>query len=131
MPKYSAGSFLDVLASFWGLTRRAATPAIGEVEFTLSAVREEDIFIPATYVNGALHKDVVKVKVTKKTGGEGKRREGMILKILERGCKTLVGTFQKNTSFGFVLPDDRHYDKDIFIFIEGKEDIFDIYIFFI
>ena len=32
---------------------------------------EEDIFIPATYVNGALHKDVVKVKVTKKTGGEG------------------------------------------------------------
>lgn len=46
LPKYSAGSFLDVLASFWGLTRRAATPAIGEVEFTLSAVREEDIFIP-------------------------------------------------------------------------------------
>ena len=46
LPKYSAGSFLDVLASFWGLTRRAATPAIGEAEFTLSAVREEDIFIP-------------------------------------------------------------------------------------
>ena len=76
---------------------------------------EEDIFIPATQVNGALHKDIVKVKVTKRSGREGKRREGMVLKILERGCKTLVGTFQKNTSFGFVLPDDRHYDKDIFI----------------
>ena len=49
----------------------------------------------------------------------------MILKILERGCKTLVGTFQKNTSFGFVLPDDRHYDKDIFIskkHINGTKD---------
>ena len=49
----------------------------------------------------------------------------MILKILERGCKTLVGTFQKNTSFGFVLPDDRHYDKDIFIskkHINGAKD---------
>ena len=47
------------------------------------------------------------------------------LKILERGCKTLVGTFQKNTSFGFVLPDDRHYDKDIFIskkHINGAKD---------
>lgn len=76
---------------------------------------EEDIFIPATQVNGALHKDIVKVKVTKRSGREGKRREGMVLKILERGCKTLVGTFQKNTNFGFVLPDDRHYDKDIFI----------------
>ena len=86
---------------------------------------EEDIFIPAAYVNGALHKDIVKVKVTKRFGGEGKRREGMVLKILERGCKTLVGTFQKNTSFGFVLPDDRHYDKDIFIskkHINGAKD---------
>ena len=93
--------------------------------FVTAEGEEEDIFIPATYVNGALHKDVVKVKVTKKTGGEGKRREGMILKILERGCKTLVGTFQKNTSFGFVLPDDRHYDKDIFIskkHINGAKD---------
>ena len=61
------------------------------------------------------YKDIVKVKVTKRSGREGKRREGMVLKILERGFKTLVGTFQKNTSFGFVLPDDRHYDKDIFI----------------
>lgn len=93
--------------------------------FVTAEGEEEDIFIPATYVNGALHKDVVKVKVTKKTGGEGKCREGMILKILERGCKTLVGTFQKNTSFGFVLPDDRHYDKDIFIskkHINGAKD---------
>ena len=57
--------------------------------FVTAEGEEEDIFIPATYVNGALHKDVVKVKVTKKTGGEGKRREGMILKILERGCKTV------------------------------------------
>ena len=81
---------------------------------------EEDIFIPATQVNGALHKDIVKVKVTKRSGREGKRREGMVLKILERGCKTLVGTFQKNTSFGFVLPDDRHYDKDIFISKKDK-----------
>ncbi len=29
---------------------------------------EEDIFIPATQVNGALHKDIVKVKVTKRSG---------------------------------------------------------------
>ena len=36
---------------------------------------EEDIFIPATQVNGALHKDIVKVKVTKRSGREGKRRE--------------------------------------------------------
>ncbi|MDO4977867.1 MAG: ribonuclease R [Eubacteriales bacterium] len=75
---------------------------------------EEDIFIPAEYVNGAFHKDTVRVKIRK---GEkpGKRREGCILKILERGCKSLVGTFHKNTSFGFVVPDDAHFGKDVFI----------------
>lgn len=46
LPKYSRGNYLEVLASFWGLTRREATPAVGVAEFTLSAVREEDIFIP-------------------------------------------------------------------------------------
>ena len=46
LPKYSRGNYLEVLASFWGLSRREATPAVGVAEFTLSAVREEDIFIP-------------------------------------------------------------------------------------
>ena len=76
---------------------------------------EEDIFIPADYVNGAFHKDLVRIKVTKKYTAEGKRKEGVVLKVLERGTKSLVGTFQKNTSFGFVIPDDTHYGKDIFV----------------
>lgn len=76
---------------------------------------EEDIFIPEAFVNGAFHKDLVRIKVTKKYTSEGKRKEGVVLKILERGSKSLVGTFQKNNSFGFVCPDDTHYGKDIFI----------------
>lgn len=76
---------------------------------------EEDIFIPQPYVNGALHKDVVRVKVVKKDRAGRRRREGIILKVIERGCKTLVGTFQQNTNFGFVIPDDRHYSRDIFV----------------
>lgn len=46
LPKYSVEKWLEVLASLWGLTRRPAAPAVGVVEFTLSAVREEDILIP-------------------------------------------------------------------------------------
>lgn len=76
---------------------------------------EEDIFIPEPYVNGAFHKDLVRIKVSKNYTSEGRRKEGVVLKILERGSKSLVGTFQKNSSFGFVCPDDSHYGKDIFI----------------
>ena len=77
--------------------------------------QSEDIFIPAAYVNGAFHHDIVRVKVSPSKNKEGRRQEGMILKILQRGTKTLVGTFQKNKSFGFVVPDDDHFGKDIFI----------------
>lgn len=75
----------------------------------------EDIFIPAPYVNGAFHKDRVRVKVTREGHGDGRRREGVIIKVLERGTKTLVGTFMQSKSFGFVRPDDTHYGQDIFI----------------
>lgn len=75
----------------------------------------EDIFIPEPYVNGAYHKDVVKVKIIKNNTTGGKRKEGSVVKILERGTKSLVGTFEKSKSFGFVRPDDIHYGKDIFI----------------
>lgn len=75
----------------------------------------EDIFIPAPYVNGAFHKDVVRVKISRESHGEGRRKEGVVLKVLERGTKTLVGTFMKSKSFGFVRPDDTHYGQDVFI----------------
>lgn len=75
----------------------------------------EDIFIPAPYTGGAFHKDVVRVKISRESHGEGKRREGVVVKVLERGSKTLVGTFMKSRSFGFVRPDDTHYGQDVFI----------------
>ena len=62
----------------------------------------EDIFIPETCVNGACHQDVVRIKVRRAHVSEGKRKEGVVLKIIERGTKTLVGTFEKSKTFGFV-----------------------------
>lgn len=43
--KYSEGAYLDNLATMQGIPRRAATAAICQMEFTLSAPREESIFI--------------------------------------------------------------------------------------
>ena len=45
----------------------------------------EDIFIPAPYTGGAFQKDVVRVKISRESHGEGKRREGVVVKVLERG----------------------------------------------
>ena len=45
----------------------------------------------------------------------GKRREGEVVKVLRRGIAKVVGTFQKNKNFGFVIPDNIKLGQDIFI----------------
>lgn len=74
---------------------------------------DEDIFIPENAMKGALHNDVVQVQVLDvKTG---KRREGRIVNIVERGTATVVGTFAKSRNFGFVIADNQRFGKDIYI----------------
>lgn len=74
---------------------------------------EEDVFIPSDYVSGALHMDTVEVVVSPVT--TGKRKEGQIVNIIERGMKTIVCTFQSSDKFGFAVPDNPKFGKDIFI----------------
>jgi len=77
----------------------------------------DDIFIPPTEINGAMNGDTVLVRVSSSSSGD--RREGSITKITERGISKVVGQFQDNKGFGFVLPDDKKISMDIFI---AKED---------
>ena len=74
---------------------------------------DEDIFIPAEQVNGAMHMDNVQLVISPTTSG--KRREGTITKILSHGMNEVVGTYEDNKTFGFVVPDNPRIAKDIFI----------------
>ncbi|GEN82805.1 ribonuclease R [Sporosarcina luteola] len=73
----------------------------------------DDIFIPPPEVNGAMNGDIVLVRVSK--GEFGGRREGTIVRIAERKTTKVVGTYQDNRGFGFVIPDDKKLPMDIFI----------------
>ena len=75
---------------------------------------EDDIFIPGVHTKGALDGDTVQVLV-KKEGGEGKRREGQVLNILERGNSIIVGTYTRSRNFGFVTPDNQKFTTDIYV----------------
>ncbi|WP_026520787.1 ribonuclease R [Butyrivibrio sp. VCB2001] len=77
---------------------------------------EEDIFIPEDYVHGALHTDTVEVELL--PDSQGKRQEGRIRNILVRGIEEIVGTYQGEKNFGFVVPDNGKITNDIFIPIE-------------
>ncbi|MBI5183139.1 MAG: ribonuclease R, partial [Nitrospinae bacterium] len=44
-----------------------------------------------------------------------KRREGSIVRILERGQKTVVGIYEQGINFGYVIPDDKMIFHEIYI----------------
>lgn len=75
----------------------------------------QDYYIHEKNMMGAFHEDTVLMEVINDHPREGQRREGKIIKILKRGMTTIVGTLQKNQSFGFVIPDNLRFDSDIFI----------------
>lgn len=80
---------------------------------------DEDIFISEDDINGAFHGDNVEVII--KAAPEGKRREGKITKILSHGTTQLVGYFQRNKNFGFVIPDNAKFSQDVFVPLERSK----------
>lgn len=76
--------------------------------------REDDLYIPENCINGAFHKDTV--KVTLLPVQHGKRQEAQVVEIIARGMKQVVGTFDKsNQNYGFVIPDNEKIGTDIFV----------------
>lgn len=82
--------------------------------FVVIPDREDDIFVKANDTMNAFYHDKVKVVITTEKNG-GKRAEGKIVAILEHEVKEVVGTFQKNRTYGFVIPDNAKINCDIFI----------------
>ncbi|MGN1052047.1 MAG: ribonuclease R family protein, partial [Candidatus Scatosoma sp.] len=100
----------------------------------------KDIFIPAKYLNGAMHKDRVTVRVFPRNSQNGERQDyradgarnargktfasrraegesetGEVVKILSRGMTEIVGAFYKDGRGGRLVPDEPKYSSEIFI----------------
>lgn len=80
---------------------------------------ETDVFIPPDGMMSAMHHDRVVVRIHCKSG-EGKSRDGEIIRIVKRANSRIVGTYEASRNFGFVTPDDLRLGQDIFIPKDGK-----------
>lgn len=79
--------------------------------------RDEDLYIPENCVNGAFHKDTVKVALL--SGERGRRQEAQVIEIIARGMKQVVGIYDRiNKNYGFVIPDNTKIGSDIFVPVE-------------
>ena len=79
--------------------------------------QKEDYYVPEGKVNGAFHQDKVMFRLLPPS--KGRRTEVEIVGITERGLKSIVGTFEKSSSFGFAIPDQSKIPVDIFVPAEG------------
>lgn len=73
-----------------------------------------DVYVHANDLKSAMNGDTVLVRVSSKSAGGGKL-EGEVVRIVNRAVTQVVGVFQHNETYGFVIPDDKRINRDIFI----------------
>ena len=78
---------------------------------------KEDIYIKARHLNGAVHKDRVLVYLFKNS--RGRREEGEVVLILQRGSSRLVGTLQRKGKRCYVVPDERRLSRPVEVPAKG------------
>ncbi|MCM3631384.1 ribonuclease R [Paenibacillus glycanilyticus] len=73
-----------------------------------------DVYIHANDQKSAMNGDIALVRITSQSEGGG-RMEGEVVRIVQRAVTQVVGTFESHEAFGFVVPDDKRINRDIFI----------------
>src|SRR5881275_1234778 len=84
---------------------------------------EPDIFVAAENTGTAMHSDRVVVRITRDPAyarAKG-RREGRVIRILERARDTIVGTLQHSRNFYYVVPDDPRLVHDVYVQVPPRE----------
>jgi ribonuclease R len=77
-----------------------------------------DVYLHANDLKSAMNGDIVLAHVTSKSSAGG-RLEGEVVRVVQRAVTQIVGTFEHHESFGFVIPDDKRINRDLFIPQEG------------
>jgi ribonuclease R len=114
------GLIVKTRTEHYGLPERMGL-VVGKIQghqkgfgFLIPDEERPDIFIPSSNLNGAMHNDRVIVKILREENN-GKKCEGEVIRILERGNKTVIGVFENSKNFGFVVPDEKRIHQDVFI----------------
>ena len=76
--------------------------------------QEDEIYIAKENSKNALNGDRVLIEIIEEKN-KLKKAEGKVVKILKHEKDTIVGRFENNKNFGFVVPDDKNFGTDIFI----------------
>jgi len=74
---------------------------------------DDDIYVPAKYTGGAMHKDIVQVDVI--PARRGKKPEGRVVAIVKRALDQAIGTIKLYKNFAVLVPDRANLRFDIIV----------------
>ncbi|HXI74853.1 MAG TPA: hypothetical protein VNG94_04660, partial [Pyrinomonadaceae bacterium] len=99
------------------VTGKLSVHPVGYGFLTSEKSGEPDVFIAAENVGTAMHGDrvVARISLEPPAGRIKGRREGRVIRILERAHDTVVGTLQRSRNFYYVVPDDPRFVHDIYV----------------
>src|SRR5215469_7029653 len=99
------------------VTGKLSVHPVGYGFLTSERPGEPDVFIAAENVGTAMHGDRVVARISPEppAGRIKGRREGRVIRILERIHDTMVGTLQRSRNFYYVVPDDPRFVHDIYV----------------
>ncbi len=90
--------------------------------FVVMEESEQDIYVSSAQRNSALDGDKVRVKVFDDRKGRGRRKEGMIIEILERVRKNFIGRLKLKKNYYFVDVDSYEpYPLGFDIFVDEED----------
>ncbi len=103
------------------VTGKLSLHPVGYGFLTLEKPGEPDVFIAAENVGTAMHGDRVVARISPEpsSGRIKGRREGRVIRILERAHDSVVGTLQRSRNFYYVVPDDPRFVHDIYVRSDG------------
>ena len=79
----------------------------------------DDIFVYGRNLNGAMHEDMVLVRISQR-GGPNQRPEGEVIRVITRASQELVGTFERSKHMAQVIPDDSRQSYPIYVKLDNK-----------
>ncbi|HEY5599384.1 MAG TPA: RNB domain-containing ribonuclease, partial [Candidatus Manganitrophaceae bacterium] len=118
------GEIIQIRGARYGLPQKMSL-VIGRLKghrdgygFVLPENDEPDVYIGVKNMNEAMHGDrvVARIEATKRGG----RREGRVIRILERARVRLVGRFERGKDFGFLVSSDKRIVQDLYVTFENS-----------
>ncbi|HEV3098298.1 MAG TPA: ribonuclease R [Candidatus Udaeobacter sp.] len=99
------------------VTGKLSIHQVGYGFLTSERSGQPDVFIAAENTGTAMHGDRVVARISRDEpqGRIKGRREGRVIRILERAHDTIVGTLQRSRSFYYVVPDDPRIVHDVYV----------------